>query len=146
MKDNALVVRAHGRLAEVEVNCLTACQACSAKSLCIGKTRSTGILSANNPLRAKPGDRVTIEIPEAAYSRSLILIFGSLLLAALAGMAAGYFSTALLGLPASTGALVGLCLGILAAGAWLFRHFRDKMNRRLLPTITTLNDQGGRYG
>jgi positive regulator of sigma E activity len=146
MKDNGLVIAAQGHSADVEVNCLTACQACSAKSLCIGQSQTKGILSVNNPLQANPGDRVTIEIPEEEYSKSLILLFGSLLFAALAGMAAGHFSSALLALPTSTGSILGLFLGILAAGIWLFRRFRKKMNSRLCPTIITIINKGGQYG
>ena len=146
MKDNGLVVAAQGHSAEVEVNCLTACQACSAKSLCIGQSQAKGILSVNNPLQASPGDRVTIEIPEEEYSKSLIFLFGSLLFAALTGMAAGHLSSALLALPTSTGSILGLFLGILVAGIWLFRRFRKKMNCRLFPTITTIINKGGQYG
>lgn len=146
MKDNGLVVTAQGHSADVEVNCLTTCQACSAQSLCIGQSQAKGLLSVNNPLQASPGDRVTIEIPEDAYSKSLILLFGSLLFAALAGMVAGHFSSALLALPTSTGSILGLFLGILAAGIWLFRRFRKKMNSRLCPTITTIINKGGQYG
>lgn len=146
MTDNGLVVAAHGLSAEVEVNCLTACHACSAKSLCIGQSQAKGILSVNNPLQAGPGDRVTIEIPEEAYSKSLILLFGSLLTAALAGMAAGHYGSALFALPTAGGSILGLFLGILAAGVWLFRRFRKKMNRRLFPTITAIINKGGQYG
>ena len=146
MKDNGLVVAAQGHSADVEVNCLTACQACSAKSLCIGQSQAKGILSVKNPLQASPGDRVTIEIPEEEYNKSLALLFGSLLFAALAGMAAGHFSSALLSLPTSTGSIIGLFLGILTAGIWLFRRFGKKMNHRLFPTITTIINKGGQYG
>jgi len=146
VRDSGIVVAAQGRLAEVEVVCMTGCQACSAKSLCIGQGQEKGILSANNPIQAKTGDRVAIEIPEDAYSRSLILLFGALLFAGLGGMVAGYFGFSLIALQPSTGSILGLFLGILAAGIWLFHRFRKKLNNRLFPTITIILNKGGQYG
>ncbi|MGD2294447.1 MAG: SoxR reducing system RseC family protein [Candidatus Aminicenantes bacterium] len=146
MKDSGLVVATKGRLAEVEVNCLTACQDCSAKSLCSAQGPNKGLLSAKNPLKALPGDRVTLEIPDGMYNKSLIILFGSLLLAALVGIAAGYFSAAFLPLSASLGSIIGLFLGILLAAIWQFRRFRKKTNARLFPTITAIISKGGDHG
>ena len=146
MKDSGCVVAINGNLADVEVPCLTACQACSAKSLCIGQSQSKGILSVNNPLQAALGDRVALEIPDGMYSKSLILFFGSLLIAALAGMTAGYFCAAWLPLSGSTGSILGLFLGILVAGMWLSLRFRRKTNSQLFPTITAIITHGGHHG
>jgi positive regulator of sigma E activity len=140
------VLSTHGPLAEVEVRCLTACQACAAKSLCIGQSHSTGILKAENLLQADPGDRVILNIPEEAYTRSLLLLFGTLLISAVAGLGLGYISAAAVPVSAEMGGLFGLCVGIVAGGAWLARRFRNKKNNGLLPTIIKITDKGGQDG
>jgi LPXTG-motif cell wall-anchored protein len=146
MKDKGLVIAAKNRSAEVEVNCLEACQGCAAKALCIGQSQKKGILSANNPLEARPGDEVTVDIPEEVYSKYLIFIFGALLVSALMGMAAGYFGAAFLPLSGSTASIIGLFLGLAAAGVWLYFYFRKKANARLFPTITGIIQKGGHHG
>lgn len=146
MKDSGLVLATKNDFAEVEVNCLSGCHDCSAKSLCIGKGQSKGILSVKNPLQARPGDAVTIDIPESLYSRSLIFLFGSLLVAGLLGMAGGYISAFIIALSPSTASVLGLFLGLIIAGAWLFRRFRKKINSRLFPTITSILNKGGQNG
>ena len=146
MKDKGLVIAANNHSAEVEVACLEACHGCAAKTLCIGQNKKKGILSANNPLQARPGDEVTIEIPEGIYGKYLILLFGVLLIFALLGMAAGHFGSALLPLSDSSASIVGLFLGLAAAAAWLSNHFRRKANLRLVPTITGIIQKGGHHG
>jgi len=146
MRDSGLVISARNKLAEVEVQCFAACHNCSAQSLCIGQSESKGILSANNPLHAQPGDTVSLDIPETMYNKSLILVFGTFLSAALVGMAAGHFSAALFSLPTPASSILGLFLGLLVSGFWLFRFFRKKNNERLFPVITAIINKGGHHG
>ncbi len=146
MKDNGLVISARNKMAEVEVECFTACHNCSAQSLCIGQSESKGILSAKNPLQAQPGNIVSLDIPEAMYNKSLILVFGTFLSAALLGMAAGHFSAVLFSLPSPISSILGLFLGLLVSGFWLFRYFRKKNNDRLFPVITAILNKGGLHG
>ena len=96
MKDNGLVVSINKDLAHVEVKCLEACRDCSARSLCVGQKQAKGLLAVKNPLNAGPGDKVQIEVPDTNYSKALILLFGTLLIVALIGMAAGYLLSFLL--------------------------------------------------
>ena len=92
MKDNGFVLSAQKNLAEVEVQCFAACQDCSAQSLCLGQSQSTGHISAKNPLHAQAGDKVSLNIPDTMYNKSLILVFGTLLSAAILGIALGHFT------------------------------------------------------
>ncbi len=126
MQDKGLVISALNNLAEVEVQCFTACQKCSAQNLCIGQSQSKGLLSAKNPIQAQPGNTVSMEIPETRYNKSLILVFGTFLLAALLGMAVGHFSAALFSLPSPVSSILGLFLGLFVSGFWLFHFFRKK--------------------
>ncbi len=146
MLDSGLVISARNKLAEVEVQCFTACQNCAAQNLCIGQSKSKGLLSAKNPIHAQPGNSVSLDIPETQYNKSLILVFGTFLLAALLGMAVGHFSAALFSLPSPVSSILGLFLGIFVSGFWLFRFFRKKNNDRLFPVITAIINKGGHHG
>ncbi len=146
MQDSGLVISTQNKLAEVEVQCFAACHNCSAQTLCIGQSQSKGLLSAKNPIQAQPGNTVSLEIPETRYNKSLILLFGTFLLAALLGMAAGHFSAALFSLPSPASSILGLFLGLFVSGFWLFRFFRKKNNDRLFPVITAIINKGGHHG
>ena len=128
MKDKGLVLSTQDHLAKVEVECFTACGDCSAQSLCLGQSASKGYVSAKNPLLAQPGDTVSLNIPEAMYNKSLILVFGTFLVSALLGMALGHFSSLVLSIPTPESGILGLFLGLIAAGIWLFRFFQKKNN------------------
>ena len=146
MKDKGLVISAQNKLAVVEVQCFAACHNCSAQSLCLGQSQSKGQVSAKNPLNALPGDTVSLDIPETMYNKSLILLFGTFLSAALLGMAAGHFSSPVLSLSSPASGILGLFLGLMAAGFWLFHFFRKKNNDRLFPVITAIINKGGHHG
>ncbi len=146
MKDNGLVISTQNKLAEVEVQCFAACQDCAAQSLCVGQSQSKGHVSAKNPLHAQPGDTVSLDIPETMYNKSLILVFGTFLTAALLGLAVGHFSSPLLSLSSPVSGIIGLFLGLTAAGFWLFHFFRKKNNERLFPVITAIINKGGHHG
>ena len=146
MTDNGIVVSAKQGYAQVEVECLEACQGCSAASLCVGEARSKGLLSVKNPLGAAPGDRVMIQIPEGHYSRALIQVFGFLLAGILLGMFLGYLSSPVFSLTRSAGSIGGFLLGLLTAGVWLFAFFRKKNREQLYPVIIDIMKKGGLYG
>ncbi len=147
MKDNGIVISTNKEFAQVEVKCLLeSCQNCRARSLCIGQDQSRGMIAVRNPLSALPGDKVQIEIPERQYNKALILLFGSLLTAALLGMALGFLSSSLLPLSSSQASLLGLLLGIILAILWLFRFFRKKNKEILYPVIINITKKGDRHG
>lgn len=147
MKDNGIVVSTKEDMAKVEVDCFVeSCQNCRARSLCIGQNQSRGLIVVKNSLHATPGDKVEIEIPETRYNKVLILLFGSLLTAALLGLAAGYFSSSLLPLSPSQSSLLGLLLGIILAGWGLFRFFRKKNDQDLYPVVIDIIKKGDKHG
>lgn len=147
MKDNGIVVSTKEDMAKVEVDCFVeSCQNCRARSLCIGQNQSRGLIVVKNSLHATPGDKVEIEILETRYNKVLILLFGSLLTAALLGLAAGYFSSSLLPLSSSQSSLLGLLLGIILAGWGLFRFFRKKNDQDLYPVVIDIIKKGDKHG
>ena len=90
MRDCGVVVSAANGMARIRIHGLNGCEDCAAHHLCIGSSRKRGTLEAKNPLQARPGDTVQLDIPESRYNRALILIFGSLLGSTLAGMGIGW--------------------------------------------------------
>jgi len=146
MKDNGLVVSINKDLAHVEVKCLEACRDCSARSLCVGQKQAKGLLAVKNPLNACPGDEVQIEVPDTIYSKALIQLFGTLLIVALIGMAAGYLLSFLLPLSYSLTSPIGLFLGLFLGAAGLYRYFRKKNEEQLYPVIKEIIKKGECHG
>lgn len=141
MKDNGVVISLEKDLAKVAVDCLSVCNDCSSRSLCSGKEDSKGILSAKNPLRACPGDEVSIEVPETSYNRALIVIFGTLLIASLVGMAGGSLLSQILSLSQSKAGIIGLFLGLILGGTMLALYFPKKNKEQLYPVITDIKNK-----
>ena len=133
-----MVVSTGTDFARVRVDCLSGCKDCTAHSLCIGEKNKSGILSVRNSVGAHQGDRVTISVPEEDYSRSLSIIFGSLLLAVLAGGGAGYALGPQLSLAPSVSGALGLLNAVLITGWGLSRYFRGANHTRLYPVITEI--------
>ncbi len=146
MKDKGTVVSTKSDFARVEVACLEACQGCSARSLCIGQKNAKSLLSVRNPLQAKEGDRVLIAIPESRYSKALILFFGVLLFATLAGMGVGYLFSRIIPLSSSESSVGGVFLGVAFAGAWLSKRFKKVNNTFLYPEIIEIIHEGDIHG
>lgn len=133
-----MVVSTEKDLARVRVDCLSGCRDCAAHSLCLGEKNKSGILSVRNSVGAHQGDRVVLSVPDGDYSRSLSIIFGSLLLAVLGGGGAGYALGPLFSLaPAASGAL-GLFFVVILTGWGLSRYFRRTNNTTLYPVITEI--------
>jgi positive regulator of sigma E activity len=145
MRDKGIVVSTDEDLARVEVDCLSACDACAATSLCLKKDQEKGLLSVKNPLRASPGDAVTIDVPDSAYSKALIWLFSILLGGCLLGMAMGYVVSIQLSLGPSESSLIGLLLGVVMSGVWVSRRFRKTQSIHLYPVITEIEDKGDQY-
>ena len=146
MKDNGIVVSIKQDLADVEVQCLVVCHDCSAQSLCIGKKQKKGLLSVKNPIKACPGDEVTLEVPEENYNRALIQVFGTLLAASLLGLGLGVLFSDLLGFRTPESGLVGLLAGLFLGGTGLYFLFRNKNEKKLYPVITNIIKKGDCHG
>ncbi len=146
MTDKGLVISTEKGLAEVEVSCFEGCQNCSARSLCIGNKQNKGRLSAKNPIQAKPGDEVKVEIPETGYSQALSLLFGGLLAAMLIGLGAGYLTAHFLSIPLFPACLSGIAIGLISGGLSLSLVFRRKNQTQLYPVIIDILKKGDHYG
>ncbi len=142
-----MVISTKNSFAQVEVQCLLeSCASCSARSLCTGQDKSKGLLEVQNPLNACAGDEVEIEIPETKYNQALILLFGTLLAAALLGMGAGYLLSPIVPMSSSTTSLLGLILAVLGTGLVLFRYFQKKNKIHMYPVIINILKKGECHG
>jgi len=146
MKDSGFVLTVEKDFAEVEVSCFEGCHDCYARSLCIGHKHNKGRLSVKNPLRAKPGDEVMIEIPAVYYNKALVQLFGGLLIALLAGMGGGYLMSFFLPFPPFLSSLFGLVAGLIFGVVGLSRMFKRKNEQQLYPVIIDILKKGGCYG
>jgi len=146
MRDSATVIRVEKNLAWVQAKPRIACCNCSAMSLCAGNKDGKGLLAVRNPLRATPGDEVEIEVPEASYARELTKIFGLLLIAALAGMALGYFLSPLGGFSSNENGFFGLLAGVLFCGFVIYRRYHRGKQAVRWPVIVEILDKGEFHG
>ena len=142
MRDKGIVIATQGDLAKVKVDCFSACDDCSARSLCLGQKHSQGLLAVKNSLHAEPGDEVMIEVPESNYTKALIILFGSLLVSAIGGMAAGYAAALLFPFSFSQGGFLGFFLGMGAGIVWIIHYFRKNNLNDIYPKILDITIKG----
>jgi positive regulator of sigma E activity len=136
MRDKGLVIKSDKDMAQVELQCFVeSCRGCAARSLCTGQGQSKSLLTVRNPVHASPGDEVEVEIPETNYSRALIILFGTLLIATLLGLGLGSLLSPLLPLSASVSGLIGVLVALIITGAILSRYFKSKNNASFYPLI-----------
>lgn len=131
-------------LAEVEITPISSqCEHCPARGLC-GTNEHTrkGYLTVKNPLQAKVGDQVEIEIPEDKYQTTLIFIFGTFLIALLGGALAGYLLAFLLNLEPAWLSLTGLIIALIMAGIFVKIKLNQKNKESLWPTIVNILAKG----
>lgn len=137
MRDEALVKKIDGPYAEVIVQPKEACHTCASRALCSFNTSGEAILRVLNPLAARPGDMVEIEIPEATYSRQLILIFSLLILISIIGAGIGTILSSWSGLPASLTGAIGFFAGAGLASLIIWQIFHRK-KRTVFPVICAI--------
>jgi positive regulator of sigma E activity len=88
---------------------------------------------------------VLIDVPENTYSRALIVMFGGLMIGALAGMGLGYLSSLLFSADPAISAPAGFFLGIGGAVIWLAAYFRRHNQKTLYPKIIDIIKKGDRH-
>jgi sigma-E factor negative regulatory protein RseC len=107
--EEGIVTKVDGALAEVRTMKSAACEACSAKGFCHDGGREM-IVSVLNPAKARPGDRVRLEIATGAFVKVMFLLYIIPVLALLAGALAGLAISG--DKAAALGALVGFALAV----------------------------------
>lgn len=146
MRDNATVTRVQDGLAWVKVSPQEVCGECSARAFCSAKQDAEGKLAVRNPVDARPGDEVEIDVPETDYSRALSGIFGVLLIASLAGLALGYILVPVRSLTPGINGAIGLVFGLGIGGLAVQRRYRFGKRDADWPVITAVLKKGGPHG
>jgi positive regulator of sigma E activity len=146
MRDNATVIRVQDGLTWVKVSPQVVCCECSARALCSAKQDEEGKLAVRNPVDARPGDEVEIDVPETDYSRALSGIFGFLLIASLAGLALGYILVPIRSLTPGINGAIGLAFGLGIGGLAVRRRYRSGKGDTGWPVITAVLKKGGSHG
>ncbi len=146
MRDSATVIRVLNGLAWVKVAPKVACCECSARPLCSAKQNEEGQLAVRNPVNARPGDEVEIEVPETDYTRALGVIFGLLLIGSLAGLAVGYILSPVKSLGPGENGLIGLLAGLGLSGLAIHRRYRSGKRDAGWPVIIEILKNGGFHG
>jgi len=141
MKDKGKIMLLKGSFAQVELDCVSGCQKCAARHICSNKEREKGLINVLNPIKARAGDEVTIEVPEGRYIKTLTLLFGFMLMASLFGMLLGSFCAGWLSLPSYIGGIAGFFLGLIITGSALFYHFK-KNKKDFYPEIIGIIREG----
>lgn len=146
MRDSAVVLSVDNQLAWVRVTPQAVCGECSARSFCLGRQDTDGRIAVSNPLRAKPGDEVEIEVPEAKYELAMRQIFGLPLAASLVGFGLGYWVHPLSFLSSNANALIGFLVGLFFSGAAIFYYHNKQKGKAILPVIVEILSRGGSHG
>ncbi|MCX7974985.1 MAG: SoxR reducing system RseC family protein [Candidatus Aminicenantes bacterium] len=138
-------MKIEGPYAEVLVQSKEACHACAARALCSFNESGQALLRVLNPLSARPGDLVEIEVPETTYSKHFILIFGLLILFSVSGALLGTIFSPLVSLSANVFGVIGFVFGAGLASIIIWKIFRQS-KRALLPIIRDILEHGGHHG
>ncbi len=146
MKDSATVICLEKGLAWVKVTPKVACSECSGRALCSARQDGEGKLAVRNPVDARPGDEVEIEVPETDYGRALSAIFGWLLSASLAGLTLGYIFSPARSLAPWINGCLGLLAGLIIGGLVVRHRYRPGKNDTAWPVIIDILKKGGSHG
>ncbi len=133
-QQEGVVLEVNGRRAKVKTSRHNDCESCGA---CPGN--SAIVLDAYNPLGAKPGQRVQVEIQEVNMLKAAFIVYLLPLLAIFAGVVAGgavagYFGIGVM-IPRVVGGLAAFMLSI-----WYIKYFdySARTDEKMQPIITSI--------
>lgn len=129
-QQEGIVLEINGRTAKVKTSRHNDCENCGA---CPGN--SAIVLDAYNPLAAKPGQRVTVEVQEVNMLKAAFIVYMLPLIAAFAGGLAGwYFSKGITGFEVAGGVIAFLL------SVWYIKRFdyNARMDEKMRPVITSI--------
>jgi len=86
VKEEGIIIKIEGNLAQAEIERKSACRACG---LCSLRGRNTMMAEVENSIGAKVGERVRIEIPSSAILKGALLFYILPLVALILGIVLG---------------------------------------------------------
>lgn len=133
-QQEGIVISVTGDLAKVRTSRHSDCENCGS---CPGT--SAIVLDARNPLAARPGQRVMIEVQEVGLVKSAFVVYFMPLLALFGGAMAGDYAAARLGQEALLFQVAGACLAFAVSLAYIkFVDRRAGRNTGLQPVIVSI--------
>lgn len=138
IKEQATVISLSGDLAQVQMQRQSACGGCEMSSGCgtgaigrlLGKRSKPVEVKVDQDLR--PGDQVEIGLPDKAFLRAGLLIYGTPLLGLFIGLVLAELIASNSDLIAFVFALTGLVLGLSIAACIAKTKFANQFNPKIL--------------
>lgn len=148
MKENAHVVAAKGGRAIVKTLRSEACGSCGAQSAChaMGGSKEMEV-EVINPVGAKAGDKVELELPESSFVKASAVTYLIPLTFLMTGAIVGYYLSGVFGWSQDASSALLALAGVAAAFPVV-----AKLNRNLsgktafIPRITRVIPPGGEVG
>jgi len=137
LKETAVVVSTTPKQAKVAIVRSEACGSCPAKSMCSAASGNINVLEVRNPVEAKPGEKVIIELQPEALVRATALLYLLPAVAMVVGATAGWLQAG-----TDLGSMFGALAGLAAASCFLFWHGRKEKTAKG-PTISKVLSPGG---
>jgi sigma-E factor negative regulatory protein RseC len=137
LEETAMVVSISQGHAMVALVRSEACGDCAAKSMCNPASDNTMQMEVENPVGAKPGERVIIELPPEALLKASTLAYLFPATVMVIGATVGWSRTG-----TDMGALIGALVGFTASSLYLFIYSRRKKFTQG-PAISKVLNSGG---
>jgi sigma-E factor negative regulatory protein RseC len=146
IKEQATVIGLSGDIAEVQMQRQSACSQCEVGRGCgigaigrlLGKRSKPVKIKVDQDL--KPGDQVEIGLPDKAFLRAGLLIYGTPLLGLFIGLVLAELIAPNSDLIAFTLAVSGLVLGLSIAASIAKTKFANQLNPKILAVTSELDD------
>ncbi|MCJ7499611.1 SoxR reducing system RseC family protein, partial [bacterium] len=119
LKETATVVSTSPGQAKVAIVRSEACGNCPSKSMCSTASGNINVLEVRNPVEAKPGQKVIVELGPAALVKATAMVYLLPATAMVTGATAGWLQSG-----SDLGAMAGALAGFAAASLFLFLHSR----------------------
>jgi len=119
LKETATVVSTSAKRAKVAIVRSEACGNCPAKSQCSTASGDINVLEVRNPVEARPGQKVIIELRPGALVKATAMVYLAPATAMVAGATAGWLQTG-----TDLGSMFGALTGLATASLFLFWHGR----------------------
>jgi len=138
MKERAIVVESKKNLARVEIRRSSACEGCKACS--VGRDGKPLRVWASNPIGARVGETVEIELGDKTFLSATLIAYGVPLLAFLLGIFLGFKLSTSLNISSTEPFALLVGLGLMAI-SFLIIHFitgREEVKTKYSSRITRI--------
>jgi sigma-E factor negative regulatory protein RseC len=137
LKETAMVVSTSPGQAKVAVVRSEACGRCPAKSMCSTASGNINVLEVMNPVEAKPGQKVVVELQPEALVKATAMLYLLPAVAIVTGATAGWLRSG-----SDFGAMIGALAGFAAASLFIYLHGRKQKTGKG-PKISMVLAPGG---